>query len=210
MTLVYVNIKKHVKYVCFAVSVDFWDPGGYLPEGGWGCVPARGGTCLGGCTCLGGTWWGCTLLGGVPARGGCTCPGGYLPGGGVYLPGGCTCPGGVPARGVYLPGGCTCPGGVPAWRGGVPARGGACPGGCSCLGGVPSDLSHHAFDVTCMLPPHQMRPTNTAAAYIVLVGHVTCKTFWDTHPPCEQNHTHLKKHNLAPTSLRAVNTTQTE
>ena len=46
-------------------------------------------------------------------------------------------------------------------------------------GGVwPCDLSHHAFDVTCMLPPHQLRPTNSAAPYIVLVGHVTC-----TPPP---------------------------
>ena len=28
-------------------------------------------------------------------------------------------------------------------------------------GGVPCDLLHHAFDFTCMLPPHQMRPTNS-------------------------------------------------
>ena len=50
--------------------------------------------------------------------------------------------------------------------------GGLCPGGLPggvCPGGVPCDLSHHAFDVTCMLPPHQLRATNSAAAYIVVV-----------------------------------------
>ena len=50
---------------------------------------------------------------------------------------------------------------------------------------MPCDLSHHAFDVTCMLPPHQLRPTNSAAAYILLVGHVTCKACWDTPPRTE-------------------------
>ena len=45
--------------------------------------------------------------------------------------------------------------GVSPCQGGLPAR------------GVPCDLSHHAFDVACMLPPHQLRPTNCAAAYIV-------------------------------------------
>ena len=47
---------------------------------------------------------------------------------------------------------------------------------------VPCDLSYHAFDVTCMLPPHQLRPNNSAAAYILMVGHVTCKARWDTSP----------------------------
>ena len=64
-----------------------------------------------------------------------------------------------------------------AWqRGMCVARGGACvAGGVHGRGGAwPCDLSHHAFDVTCMLPPHQLRPTNSAAPYIVLVGHVTC------------------------------------
>ena len=51
-----------------------------------------------------------------------------------------------------------------AWRGGHAWQGGHA---------WPCDLSHHAFDVTCMLPPHQLRPTNSAAPYIVLVGHVT-------------------------------------
>ena len=108
-------------------------------------------------------------------------------GGGCLAGGGGACQGGmwVPARGgacqgVCLPGGGAC-------QGGVPARGGACRGGPAtggaCWGGVPCDLSHHAFDVTCLLPPHQLRPTNSAAAYIVLVGHVTCKASWDTHPP---------------------------
>ena len=58
--------------------------------------------------------------------------------------------GGLLGRGVSLVGG------APWW-------------GVSLAGGVPCDLSHHAFDVTCMLPPHQMRPTNSTAAYIVLV-----------------------------------------
>ena len=39
-------------------------------------------------------------------------------------------------RGVYL---------SMHWTGGV------CPGGVSAQGGVPCDLSHHAFDITCML-----------------------------------------------------------
>ena len=99
-------------------------------------------------------------------------PGVFLPQGvyfcGVYLPGG------VPTWGVYLPRGCTCWAGEHV--GAVPAR------GCTCPGRVPCGLSHHAFDVTCMLPPHQLRPTNSAAAYILLVGHVTCKVCWDTTP----------------------------
>ena len=62
---------------------------------------------------------------------------------------------GMPRRGHAWQGG--------AWQGGMYGRGDA----------WPCDLSHHAFDVTCMLPPHQLRPTNSAAPYIVLVGHVT-------------------------------------
>ena len=54
----------------------------------------------------------------------------------------------------------------------VPAQG--------CLpGGVPCDLSHHAFDVTCMLPPHQLRLDTSAAAYIVLTHCILGP------PPCE-------------------------
>ena len=68
------------------------------------------------------------------------------------------------------------------WVGGcLPGR--CLPGGGSAREGVPCDLSHHAFDVTCMLPPHQLRPTNSAAAYILPVGHLTCKACWDTTPP---------------------------
>ena len=66
--------------------------------------------------------------------------------------------------------------------GGMHGRGGVHDGGHVWQGGVhgregawPCDLSHHAFDVTCMLSPHQLRPTNSAAPYIVLVGHVTHK-----------------------------------
>ena len=41
------------------------------------------------------------------------------------------------------------------------------PGGSPSQGGIPCDLSHNAFDVTCMLPPHQLRHIKCAAAYIV-------------------------------------------
>ena len=98
--------------------------------------------------------------------------------------------------------------------GGYLTWGGVWPRGCltqgmSDLGGVPYDLSHHAFDVTCMLPPHQLRPTSSAAAYILLVGHVTCKACWDTKPPlphCEQNswHTPMKILPCPKLRLRAV------
>ena len=88
--------------------------------------------------------------------------------------------GGMPARGCL-------PRGVPTW-GGIPAQGGCLPGGClpdGCLtgGGITCDLSHHAFDVTCMLPPHQLRHNNSAPAYILLPGYVPCKACWDTTPP---------------------------
>ena len=63
------------------------------------------------------------------------------------------------------------------WGGGssIPGGGGfSIPGGSSIGGGflhrgggIPCDLSHNAFDVTCMLPPHQLRHINCAAAYIV-------------------------------------------
>ena len=39
----------------------------------------------------------------------------------------------------------------------------------STLEGVPCDLSHNAFDVTCMLSLHQLRLNSNAASYIVLV-----------------------------------------
>ena len=125
------------------------------------------------------------ILGGFSLLGGWVC----WPGGSSCWEGacwGCACPVGcllgVPAQGMCLPGG-ACPEG-PAM--GVPAQGGTCLGG-TCLGGclprgLPCDLSHHAFDATCMLSHHQLRPTNSAVAYILLVGHVTCKACWDTTP----------------------------
>ena len=82
-----------------------------------------------------------------PSRGGvsvldCKNPGGVCPGG--------VCPGGVMwgcmSRGVSVQG--VSARGLSAW-------------GWSC------DLSHHAFDVTCMLPPHQLSVNTSAAAYIV-------------------------------------------
>ena len=73
-------------------------------------------------------------------------------------------------------------------------RGVSLPGGGGVVSlpeGVPCDLSHHAFDVTCMLPPHQLRHINSAPAYILLPGHVTCKACWDTPPPVDR-HTPVK------------------
>ena len=52
-----------------------------------------------------------------------------------------------------------------------PAQG-SLPRGCLSRG-VPCDLSHHAFDVTYMLSQHQLSVYTNAAAYIVVVGHVT-------------------------------------
>ena len=46
---------------------------------------------------------------------------------------------------------------------------------------MPCDLSHNAFDVTCILALHQLRLITSAAAFIVF-GHVTCDACWDTHP----------------------------
>ena len=88
---------------------------------------------------------------------------------GGCLPGGDVCPGGW-----YLPGGGVCPGGV--CQGEVSAHWRVC---------VSCDLSHHAFDVTCMLSLHQLRLITSVAAYIVF-GHVTCDACWDTYPPPPQ------------------------
>ena len=81
-------------------------------------------------------------------------------------------PRGVSAQGGgggLCPEGGVCPGGsLPGGAVGGLYPGGVCPGGLP-RRGVPCDLSHHAFDVTCMLPPPQLRPTNSAAAYIVVV-----------------------------------------
>ena len=122
-------------------------------------------------------------------RGGFLHPGGCSPSGGFSIPGGCSPLGGSPSQGGVLHLGVLHLGGF-LHLGGVLHRGGSPPGGspsrgCVC---VPCDLSHHAFDVTCMLPPHQLRHTNFAPAYI-LPGHVTCNASWDTHPPCGQTDT---------------------
>ena len=85
--------------------------------------------------------------------------------------------------------GIVCPVGVSAGEGGVcpvgvsAREGGVCPGGCvSAKGGVPCDLSHHAFDVTCMLSQHQVSVNTNAAAYIqVHAGiHHPLWTEWQT------------------------------
>ena len=113
----------------------------------------------------------------------------YLPA--CTAPGGCACSGGVPAPGcVPAKGwGCLVLGGVCSQ--GVSATGGGCLllEGVSAPGVVPCGLSCHAFDVTCMLPPHQLRHINSAPAYILLPGHVTCKACWDTPPPHGQTDT---------------------
>ena len=96
---------------------------------------------------------------------------------------------GVSAGGVCqggLPGGCL--------PGGVSAR------GVSARGGLPCDLSHHAFDVTCMLPPHQLRLNTSAAAYILLAH---CMLGY-TSPPCGQTDT-CKLITLPETSFAAGN-----
>ena len=88
-------------------------------------------------------------------RGGmCGCRGGH-----AWLPGG--------MRGCWG-GACVAAGGC-AW---LPGGMCGCRGACVAAGGVPCDLSHHAFDVTCMLSPYQLRASSYAPAYI-LVGHVT-------------------------------------
>ena len=77
----------------------------------------------------------------------------------------------------------TCPGGCLPWGaacpGGMPVHGGCLPGG-----GVPCDLSHHAFDVTCMLPPDQLSVSTSAAPYIVwlscMLGYTPLWTEWQT------------------------------
>ena len=90
---------------------------------------------------------------------------GGLHAGGVLHAGGFSIEGGFSMQG----GGILHPGGV-LHAGGFSIQGGVLhPGGVSPSRGVPCDLSHHAFDVTCMLSPHQLRPTNSAAAYIVVV-----------------------------------------
>ena len=71
------------------------------------------------------------------------------------------------------------------------------------LGDVPCDLSHHAFDVTCMLSPHQLRPTNSTAAYIVLV-----QGMMGYHPPVNRITDTCKNITFPQLRLRAVKTTK--
>ena len=111
-----------------------------------------------------GCWGGAWLRGVCMVARGCA----WLPGGMHGCGGACVVAGEgacVVARGcMWLPGGC------------MVARGHVwLLGGC-----VQCDLSHHAFDVTCMLPPHQLRLIPSAAAYIVF-GHVTMHA-----PPVER------------------------
>ena len=110
--------------------------------------------------------------------------------GGYIVPGerGVRSSGGMWSRGYVVQGVCSSGGGTGFQEGVVWSGGRQSAQGAGFARGVvvPCDLSHHAFDVTCMLPPHQLRLTSSAAAYIVLVGHVTCKACWDI-PPHEQN-----------------------
>ena len=152
--------------MCFcSENVDFLYLGGHawLSEGG--------------CAWFGGVW----LPGGVRGCWGgmCGCQGVCMVDGGrAWLLGGCAWL--VGGHACMVAGGCAwLPGGMRGcWEGCVVA------GGCMVAGGmvtgghvwlgvcVPCDLSHHAFDVTCMLSPHQLRASSYAPAYI-LVGHVT-------------------------------------
>ena len=128
-------------------------------------------------------------VGGVLHPGGFSIPGGS-PSGGVLYPGGLSIRGLSIQGGFSILGGFSIPGGVLHPRGVLHPGGVLHPRGGSPSGGVPCDLSHHAFDVTCMLPPHQLRHTNCAPAYI-LPGHVTCNASWDTHPPPPWTDRHL-------------------
>ena len=98
----------------------------------------------------------CWQSGGGAVQGSCCCPGGRVcyPWVGVCSLGCCQEGTGMLSRCV-----CVC----------------VLSGGCS-PGGVllPCDLSHHAFDVTCLLPLHQLRMNTSEAAFIVLLGQVTC------------------------------------
>ena len=130
---------------------------------------------------------GFSIRGGSPSGGGGFSIRGGSPSGGVLHPGGFSIRGVLHLGGFSIQGGFSIPGGFSIWGGlhpgGFSIQGGfSIRGGFSIWGGVPCDLSHHAFDVTCMLPPHQLRHTNFAPAYI-LPGHVTCNASWDTHPP---------------------------
>ena len=159
----------------------------------WGGSPSWGGLHPGGALHLGGF----SIWGGSPSWG-ILHPGGFSILWGVLHPGGFSILGGISIWGALHLGGSSIRGvlhwgfsirgvlhrGVSIWGEGPPS------GGVLHPGGVPCDLSHHAFDVTCMLPPHQLRHINSAPAYILLPGHVTCKACWDTHPPpCGQTHT---------------------
>ena len=155
--------------------------------------------------CGGSPYQGVLDLGGSPSRGVFSIPEGSPSGGfsiqrgGVLHLGVILHPVGSPSWGGSPSGGVSpFRGGSPSWGvsiQGVSIFGGLYLGGFSIqggspLGGVPCDISRHAFDVTCMLPPHQLRHINSAPAYILLPGHVTCKACWDTHPPpCGQTHT---------------------
>ena len=172
---------------CVVAGGHAWLPGGM--RGCWGACMAVGG--MHGCQRV------CVTAGRqCMAAGGCA----WLPGGMHGCGGHAWLPGGVHGcRGhVWLLGG------MRGCRGACVAAGGACmaAGGCvwllggmhgcwgACVvGGVcmPCDLSHHAFDVTCMLSLLQLRLNRNAAAYIVLV-------MWHACPPPGQNcwHTLLK------------------
>ena len=72
-------------------------------------------------------------------------------------------------RGSCMAGGGVCMEGGYAWQGACMHGGGVCGRGPCMPGGVPCDLSHNAFDVTCMLSHYQLR-VNTNAATCMLLG----------------------------------------
>ena len=152
--------------MCFcSENVDFL----YLRGGMHGCQGGRawlpGGMhgCRGACVAA---WGVCMAAGGV-----CVAAGGVMRG----------CQGGM--RGCWGVHGCRGVACMAAGGRGCMAARGACvaAGGC-----VLCDLSYHAFDVTYMLSPHQLRASSYAPAYI-LVGHVT-----RTPPPPVDRQTPVK------------------
>ena len=80
---------------------------------------------------------------------------------------------------------CVCVGG------GCLPRGWGLPGGSAGVWGCHVTYHIMHFIVTCKLPPHQLKPSNSAVAYILLVGHVTCKACWDPPPPPQWTDRHL-------------------
>ena len=122
---------------------------------------------------VGALYLGC---GGSPSWGVFLHPGGFSSQGvllwgfssqGVSIQGGFYTRGVFSSQRVFSSQGGLHPGGGFYTQGGLDCRGALHLGGFSIPGGMSCDLSHHAFHVTCMLPPHQLSGSTCAAPYIV-------------------------------------------